>query len=120
VAYTGTHDNDTVRGWWAAAPERERRLCRHLLACGDSRHPLGDDPRHLQLARRDLAVFPMQDVLGLDSTHRMNLPGTVGGGNWTWRFDWPMVGDEPGRVLGLITAASGRGVPDRRLAPASY
>jgi 4-alpha-glucanotransferase len=39
----------------------------------------------------------------------MNIPGTLGGDNWAWRFDWPMVGPEPGRVLGLLTAASGRG-----------
>jgi 4-alpha-glucanotransferase len=57
----------------------------------------------------NLAVCPLQDVLGLGSEHRMNTPGTLGGSNWTWRFDWPMVGPEPGRVLGLLTAASGRG-----------
>jgi 4-alpha-glucanotransferase len=57
----------------------------------------------------NMAVFPLQDVLGLDGSHRMNLPGTLGGSNWTWRFDWSMLGSEPTRVLGLITAASGRG-----------
>ena len=57
----------------------------------------------------NLAVFPLQDVLGLGSEHRMNTPGTLGGSNWTWRFTWDMVGPEPGRVLGLLTAASGRG-----------
>jgi 4-alpha-glucanotransferase len=58
----------------------------------------------------------------------MNTPGTMGDGNWTWRFDWDLVGHEPGRVLGLLTAASGRGpfrllgvgVPDPQQAPASY
>lgn len=39
----------------------------------------------------------------------MNTPGTLGGANWAWRFTWDMVGPEPGRVLGLLTAASGRG-----------
>jgi 4-alpha-glucanotransferase len=53
------------------------------------------------------AIFPMQDVLGLDGRHRMNRPGSPTG-NWAWRFDWAMVGPEPGRVLGLVTAASGR------------
>jgi 4-alpha-glucanotransferase len=56
----------------------------------------------------NMAVFPMQDVLGLPAKDRMNTPGTLGG-NWTWRFTWNNVGPEPGRVLGLITAASGRG-----------
>ena len=54
------------------------------------------------------AVFPLQDVLGLDGRHRMNLPGT-GEGNWSWRFEWSMVGGEAARVLGEIAAASGRG-----------
>jgi 4-alpha-glucanotransferase len=53
-------------------------------------------------------VFQLQDVLGLGSVHRMNTPGTVGDQNWSWRFDWDMLGTEPGRVLGLISAASGR------------
>ena len=57
----------------------------------------------------NIAIFPLQDVLGLGSEHRMNTPGTVGDHNWSWRFDWPMLGAEPTRVLGLITAASGRG-----------
>ena len=127
VVYTGTHDNDTAQGWWAAAPERERRFAGTWLAC--TAHDV-----HWALIRAafnsvaHLAVVPLQDVLGLGSEHRMNTPGTMGPPNWTWRFDWPMVGDEPGRVLGLITAASGRGnfallgvgVPDRRPAPASY
>jgi 4-alpha-glucanotransferase len=55
-----------------------------------------------------MAIFPLQDVLGLGSEHRMNLPGTLGGSNWVWRFDWSMIGSEPSRVLGLISAASGR------------
>ena len=55
-----------------------------------------------------VAIFPLQDVLGLDASHRMNLPGSADG-NWGWRFDWGMVGAEPTRVLGLLTAASGRG-----------
>ena len=56
-----------------------------------------------------MAVFPLQDVLGLGSEHRMNLPGTLGGANWSWRFAWPMLGDDTAHRLGVITAASGRG-----------
>jgi 4-alpha-glucanotransferase len=126
VAYTGTHDNDTVLGWWQAASERERRFAGTYLACGES-------DVHWAMIRAlfnsvaHVAVVPLQDVLGLPSTHRMNTPGTLGGSNWCWRFDWAMVGDEPGRVLGMITAASGRGdfgllgvgVPEKK-PPASY
>jgi 4-alpha-glucanotransferase len=49
-----------------------------------------------------MAVFPLQDVLGLDSTHRMNLPGTLGGSNWAWRFDWSW--SAPSRGLGAYWA----------------
>jgi 4-alpha-glucanotransferase len=61
----------------------------------------------------DVAVAQLQDVLGLDGRHRMNLPGSVGPANWSWRFEGDTLGSEPGRVLGLLTAASGRGPFDR-------
>jgi 4-alpha-glucanotransferase len=108
VAYVGTHDNDTVRGWWDAAPERERAFAGSYLACGA--HDV-----HWAMIRAcansvaNLVVFQLQDVLGLPSHHRMNTPGTLGGNNWTWRFNWGMDLHEPARVLGLICAASGRG-----------
>lgn len=108
VAYTGTHDNDTVRGWWNAASAHERHFAGSYLAAG------GHDI-HWAMIRAcansvaNFAVFPLQDVLGLDTAHRMNIPGTIGDHNWSWRFTWPMVGEEAKRVLGLITATSGRG-----------
>jgi len=107
VVYTGTHDNDTTRGWWQAALPRERHFVASYLAADD-------DDIHWAMIRAacnsvaNTAVFPLQDVLGLDGAHRMNQPGSPVG-NWAWRFDWAMVGSEPARVLGLITAASGRG-----------
>ncbi|HEY4080267.1 MAG TPA: 4-alpha-glucanotransferase [Burkholderiaceae bacterium] len=107
VSYTGTHDNDTVRGWWNTASPRERAFAGSYLACGE--HDI-----HWAMIRAcansvsNLSVYPLQDVLGLDSAHRMNVPGVLGG-NWGWRFTWEMLGTEPARVLGLITAASGRG-----------
>jgi 4-alpha-glucanotransferase len=107
VVYTGTHDNDTARGWWDAAPPRERHFAGTLLGCGT--HDV-----HWAMIRAACAsvartaIFPLQDVLGLPSAHRMNVPGE-GDGHWGWRFDWDMVGPEPGRVLGLIAAATGRG-----------
>ena len=107
IAYTGTHDNDTARGWWDNASPHERAYAGSYLATG------GDDI-HWSMIRAccnsvaNIAVFQLQDVLGLGSAHRMNTPGTVSDRNWSWRFDWPMLGTEPGRVLGLISAASGR------------
>lgn len=104
--YTGTHDNDTVRGWWDKAPPHERAFAATYLAC--HAHDV-----HWALVRAawnsvaDIAVCQFQDVLGLGSAHRMNVPGTIEG-NWAWRFDWGMVGSEPGRVLRLMTEVSGR------------
>jgi 4-alpha-glucanotransferase len=66
VVYTGTHDNDTVRGWWLAAKPHERAFAGAYLACGE--HDV-----HWAMIRAaansvaNLAVFPLQDVLGLDS-----------------------------------------------------
>jgi 4-alpha-glucanotransferase len=108
VVYTGTHDNDTARGWWDNARDSERHYAGTYLGCGA--HDV-----HWAMIRAalnsvaHLAIVPLQDVLGLGSEHRMNTPGTLGGANWTWRFEWSQVGHEPGRVLGLMTAASGRG-----------
>ena len=107
VAYTGTHDNDTVRGWWDSASERERVYAGSYLATDA-------DNAHWAMIRAccnsvaNIAVFPLQDVLGLDGAHRMNMPGTIGAQNWTWRFHWDWLGSELARVLGLISAASGR------------
>ena len=107
VVYTGTHDNDTVRGWWQALPETERRFAGSYLAAhaGDVHWAM---IRAAWTSVAATAIVPMQDVLGLDAQHRMNRPGTPTG-NWSWRFDWSQVGSEPARVLGLLTAASGRG-----------
>src|SRR5688500_2707581 len=74
VAYTGTHDNDTARGWWDAAPEHERSFAGSYLAAGP-------DNIHWAMIRAAcqsvtaVAVAPLQDVLGLDTRHRMNIPG---------------------------------------------
>ncbi len=107
VVYTGTHDNDTARGWWNNAPEHERHNAGSYLACGaeDLHWAMIRSASH-SVAR--MVVFPLQDVLGLASEHRMNTPGTLGGSNWQWRFEWSQVGSEPGRVLGLISRGAGR------------
>lgn len=108
VAYTGTHDNDTVRGWWDKASDRERHYAGCYLAAGPQ-------DIHWAMIRAccnsvaNIAICQLQDVLGLDGSHRMNTPGTMGPHNWSWRFSWDMLGTEPARVLGLIAAASGRG-----------
>ncbi len=86
VVYTGTHDNNTTCGWFDELPEDRRHAVRDYLA-----HP--SEPMPWPLIRAALAsvarlaVVPLQDVLALDATHRMNRPGTAEG-NWRWRFGW--------------------------------
>jgi len=84
VAYTGTHDNNTSLGWYEAAPERERDLCRRYLARS------GQDIawsliRALWGSVAAWVLAPMQDFLSLGDWARMNYPGTASG-NWSWRM----------------------------------
>jgi 4-alpha-glucanotransferase len=117
VVYSGTHDNDTAVGWWSTATARERAFAgAYLHAAADDIHWALIRAASASVAK--LAIFPMQDVLGLDASHRMNRPGSLDG-NWDWRFDWSRVGPEPARRLGAITAATGRGPFERLNLPAT-
>ncbi len=84
VAYTGTHDNNTSRGWYDSAPEKEKDLCRRYLARS------GQDIawsmiRALWQSVAAWVIAPMQDFLSLGEWARMNYPGTPSG-NWDWRM----------------------------------
>lgn len=116
VVYTGTHDNDTTAGWFRTATEHEREFARRYLSVNGSAVTRGL-MRAALTSVADVAVVPFQDVLGLDSEHRMNLPGTTEG-NWEWRFTWSMVGPEHARDLYELTALSHRCPPDRLSLPA--
>jgi 4-alpha-glucanotransferase len=85
VVYTGTHDNDTTRGWWhsTATPEERRYATAYLGACDDNVHWAFVRAAMDSVAR--LCVVPLQDVLGLGSEARMNVPSRADG-NWTWRL----------------------------------
>ncbi|OIP18830.1 MAG: 4-alpha-glucanotransferase [Comamonadaceae bacterium CG2_30_59_20] len=105
VVYTGTHDNDTVPGWWVSCSAHERAFAEHYL--GTDGHPVHwamVRAASFSVARLSLCQF--QDVLGLGSAHRMNTPGITG--CWSWRFKWEWVGPEVAEQLANITAASGR------------
>jgi 4-alpha-glucanotransferase len=100
VVYTGTHDNDTTQGWWAAAPPHEQQHVREVLATDGAEI-------HWALIRSacasvaDTALYPLQDVLGLSSEHRMNFPGK-GEGFWEWRFRWDQVQPEHAQRLAQL------------------
>jgi 4-alpha-glucanotransferase len=92
VAYTGTHDNDTARGWYEAEPgptetpeswAAERQRARDYLASSGT--AISQDLiRAVYASVADRCVIPLQDLLDLDTTARMNIPG-VAEGNWGWR-----------------------------------
>jgi 4-alpha-glucanotransferase len=117
VAYTGTHDNDTTLGWFETEPgkttqppeemEAERRFVRRYLGPGQADDiPLG----LIRLAWASVAntaIAPLQDILGLGSEARMNVPG-VGEGNWTWRFQTEQLTPERRSWLAEQTALFGR------------
>jgi len=86
VVYTGTHDNNTARGWFegeASTAERQR-LSRYLRGSTSAVEVAWDLIELGMLSPADLAVTPLQDLLGLGSEARMNRPATTRG-NWTWR-----------------------------------
>jgi len=83
VVYTGTHDNDTARGWWGSLTGEERQRVHDYL--GSDGHEIEWDlirAAYGSVAER--AIVPIQDVFGLGSEARMNTPG-AGAGNWSWR-----------------------------------
>jgi 4-alpha-glucanotransferase len=112
VVYTGTHDNDTSRGWYASRTPAERGYL-------DRYAPAADPEPSWRLIRMAMAsvcrwaVVPMQDVLDLGSEARMNLPGTTGPSNWTWRA--PRDAFDPSRAARLRSLAEmyGRGAVGR-------
>jgi 4-alpha-glucanotransferase len=84
VIYTGTHDNDTTLGWWQGLSKKEKDEIRAYLG-GGARDMPWDFIRLALASVPDLAIFPLQDILALDNSARMNVPGQSGG-NWSWRF----------------------------------
>ena len=85
VVYTGTHDNDTTRGWYEhSSTEKERDLARRYLG-RDGKDIAWDMIRLAFSSVANTAVVPLQDVLNLGTEARMNLPGSASG-NWGWRL----------------------------------
>ena len=85
VVYTGTHDNDTTLGWWQTLDDTAKANVRQLT--GQSTDVVGSMIELAKQCPAPLCIIPLQDILRLDSTGRMNVPG-VEQGNWQWRFQW--------------------------------
>lgn len=109
VVYTGTHDNDTTRGWWQKADEMERHNYRVYTSSDPSEESFAWALTNVAFgSRAKLAVVPLQDLLNLGSEARMNLPGTLGHHNWTWRYRPEMLTDDLAGRLRALTELTGR------------
>ncbi len=94
VAYTGTHDNDTSVGWWNSLSAHQKSFVHHYLS-SDGQNIQWDMMRAISDSTANTVIYPMQDVLGLPETCRMNYPG-LPTGNWEWRFTWDQI--KPGHT----------------------
>ncbi len=107
VVYTGTHDNDTTRGWLEdATVATESALARRYCGGGDA-EPWWDLVRMAELCPSALAIVPMQDVLGLGTTARMNVPGTTEN-NWRWRMRADALSTDVAKRLRELSEMYGR------------
>jgi 4-alpha-glucanotransferase len=106
VVYTGTHDNDTARGWFEKASDEERQNARTYLG-------IDDQPVERALIRAawtsvaQTAIVPVQDILGLGSEARMNRPGATTD-NWAWRMDAGALTREQAARLRRLAEICGR------------
>ena len=101
VVYSGTHDNDTSKGWYEQAPEYERHFAR-TYSQSDGTHINWAFIQLGMLSVGDQAIFPLQDFMDLSTEHRMNFPGTSSG-NWLWRYTTEMLQEiDRNKICSLI------------------
>ena len=109
AAYTGTHDNETIAGWFRSITDEERQMARDYLC--DQHTPAEELYKSfialVMRSRSDLCIIPMQDYLGLDNQSRMNQPSTLGK-NWKWRLVKGDLSDELKEEILAITRRYGR------------
>ena len=110
IAYTGTHDNNTARGWFEkeADPETKKRLFKYLGRKVSAEEFPREMIRLLMMSAANLAIIPLQDHLGLNSEARMNFPSTVKG-NWSWRLLPEQLTPELTNRIREMTEIYGRG-----------
>ena len=109
VVYTGTHDNDTLLGWYRGLRQsKNTRVLKILEKCYSINNRISEEKVCWTLievayqTNANIVIVPLQDILCLDNQARMNYPGTVGG-NWLWRYKKGDVTKEMGEKLALLT-----------------
>jgi 4-alpha-glucanotransferase len=106
VVYSGTHDNDTTRGWFATLPDEERYRVQTYLG-RDGSDIAWDFIRLAMTSVGNSTVFPLQDVMSLGTEARLNLPGRPVG-NWGWRYRAEMLSEGLAEGLRNLTKLTGR------------
>ncbi len=106
VVFTGTHDNDSAQAWISSIPSEEKKRVFSLLGQPTSRDFSRAFVRLALSTPAKIAIIPMQDLLSLGKSARMNRPGFARWDNWSWRYDCAL--KEAGRWLGEVTVATGR------------
>ena len=101
VAYTGTHDNDTVKGWYDSLCWNDKDMVKRYLACNES-ELVWSMIRSIMASHAKYAIFPMQDILALGSEARMNVPSTCGPHNWSWKMQKGMNTKETAEKLATL------------------
>ena len=107
VAYTGTHDNDTVLGWAEKADPKALAFAEKTLGFSGVAEAPEAFVRSLFKSPCDTVIIPMQDILGLDGSARMNYPGLTGG-NWLWRMKPDALTLDLSMKLFALTKETGR------------
>jgi 4-alpha-glucanotransferase len=120
VAYTGTHDNNTTRGWFEALPDNQKQIVWNYLgrSSGESREIAAALIGLAWSSPAALAIAPLQDLLNLGAEARMNVPGRTEG-NWGWRCTERMLSEAAFGWLGELTKTSRRFSGAERTFPAS-
>jgi len=107
VAYSGTHDNNTTRGWFDSLDPDTRQFVLETLGAQAQDDIVQLMMRRVLETRANLAILPLQDILGLGEEARMNRPGLTEG-NWAWRFDWSQISAEHARAVRALVTETGR------------
>jgi 4-alpha-glucanotransferase len=109
VIYTGTHDNNTIKGWYKSElnSEDRKRISLYMEREVNERNIHWELIRLAMMSVADLAMIPMQDILGLGENDRMNLPGSPNG-NWEWRLRQELLSHDLIKILADMAIITGR------------
>ena len=107
VVYTGTHDNDTLIGWFTKANEDDKQFARNYLNSRSDNEIHWDAIRGAWSSVANMAIAPIQDFLGLGSEARINTPG-LASGNWQWRLKEGVLTDELAERIAKLTKVYSR------------